>query len=229
MKKISNILIVLFLAMAFNGYSQGSTPPEFFEGKWELLIIGTPNGDSKMVANLARKGGKLTGDLSDPTGKMEEKIQISDIEEVADKITIFFTTQGYDVNVELSKVDKDNLKGSLMNMFDAKAVRIKENAAATDFYAGKWEIAVLGSPRGDIKFNTDLVRKDGKLTGDLVNPAEAAADKRPITKVEESAKKLVIYFMSSQGGEISIDLDKVDNDTLKGSLMNFEANAKRIK
>lgn len=100
-----------------------------------------------------------------------------------------------------------------------------QSAAPADFYAGKWEISVLGSPRGDIKFTTDLVRKDGKLTGVLVT----ADDKRPITKIEESATKLVIYFESSQAGEISIDLDKVDNDNLKGSLMSFEASAKRIK
>lgn len=102
---------------------------------------------------------------------------------------------------------------------------VSQNAAPADFYAGKWEINVLGSPRGDVKFTTDLVRKDGKLTGVLVN----ADDKRPITKIEESAKKLVIYFESSQAGEISIDLDKVDDNTLKGSLMTFEATAKRIK
>ena len=100
-----------------------------------------------------------------------------------------------------------------------------QSTAPADFYAGKWEINVLGSPRGDVKFTTDLVRKDGKLTGVLVN----ADDKRPITKIEESAKKLVIYFESSQGGEISIDLDRVDDNNLKGSLMSFEATAKRIK
>jgi hypothetical protein len=104
-----------------------------------------------------------------------------------------------------------------------------QSTAPADFYAGKWEISILGSPRGDVKFSTNLVRKDGKLTGELANPTDATEVKRPITKIEESAKKLVIYFESSQGGEISIDLDKVDDDNLKGSLMSFEATAKRIK
>lgn len=100
-----------------------------------------------------------------------------------------------------------------------------QSTAPADFYAGKWEISILGSPRGDVKFTTELVRRDGKLTGVLVN----ADDKRPITKIEESAKKLVIYFESSQAGEISVDLDKVDDNNLKGSLMSFDATAKRIK
>jgi hypothetical protein len=30
------------------------------------------------------------------------------------------------VNAELTKVDSDNLKGSLMGMFEAKAARVKE-------------------------------------------------------------------------------------------------------
>ena len=100
-----------------------------------------------------------------------------------------------------------------------------QSTASSDFYTGKWEIAVAGTPRGDIVFKTNLTRKDGKLTGELVTEDT----KRPITKIEESDKKLVIYFESSQGGEISIDLDKIDNNTLKGALMSFEANAKRVK
>lgn len=100
-----------------------------------------------------------------------------------------------------------------------------QTTTTTDFFAGKWEISILGSPRGDVKFNTNLVRKDGKLTGEMVS----TADTRLITKVEETATKLSIYFESSQGGEISIDLAKVDDNNLKGSLMSYDVTAKRIK
>jgi len=101
--------------------------------------------------------------------------------------------------------------------------------APTDFFAGKWEIALEGTPRGDVTFLTNLVRKDGKLTGELVDAADPANGKRVITKTVESADKLVIYFESSQGGEIALELTKVDADSLKGSLMSFEAKAKRVK
>jgi hypothetical protein len=104
-----------------------------------------------------------------------------------------------------------------------------QTAAPTDFYAGKWEIAVAGTPNGDVKFTTDLVRKDGKLTGELVNPDDKENGKRPITKVVENGDKISIYFDSVEAGELSIDLDKVDNDNLKGNLYNFETVAKRIK
>jgi hypothetical protein len=103
-------------------------------------------------------------------------------------------------------------------------------APPKDLFAGKWEILLTGTPNGDVKFLTNLTRKDGKLTGELVNPDDAANGTRAITKVEESGDKMAIYFMSSQGEEISINLAKVDNDNLKGSLMDsFEAKARRIK
>ncbi|ARK12674.1 hypothetical protein [Fibrivirga algicola] len=102
-------------------------------------------------------------------------------------------------------------------------------ATPADFYAGKWEVAIAGTPMGDVKLVADLVRKDGKLTGDLLNTADAASGKRPITKVDESADKLVLYFNSEQAGELAIELKKVDNDTLKGMLMSFDAAAKRMK
>jgi len=104
-----------------------------------------------------------------------------------------------------------------------------QTASATDFFAGKWEIALEGTPMGDVKFATNLVRKDGKLTGDLARAGEPNAEKRPITKIEETDKTLKIYFESSQGGEISIDLEKVDDNNLKGTLMDFTATAKRVK
>jgi len=100
---------------------------------------------------------------------------------------------------------------------------------APDFFAGKWEISVKDTPMGDMKFLTDLVRQDGKLTGELSVPVDASAPKRPITRVEETADKLVLYFESAEVGEIAIDLAKVDQDNLQGTLYTFEANAKRVK
>ncbi|HEY0109488.1 MAG TPA: hypothetical protein VGB67_07675 [Fibrella sp.] len=123
-------------------------------------------------------------------------------------------------------------KVSLLLLLFVLGISLKsfsQNATPVDFFAGKWEIAIVGTPMGDVKLSTDLIRKDGKLTGDLVNTADAASPKLPITKVEESADKLVLYFDSSQAGELSIELKKVDDDNLKGALMSFDASAKRMK
>lgn len=110
--------------------------------------------------------------------------------------------------------------GIIMNGFS-------QTAPSTDFFAGKWEITILGSPMGDIKFSTNLVRKDGKLTGELANADDANAEKRPIIRVAESAEQMKIFFESRQGGEVSIDLTKVDETHLKGSVAGYDATALR--
>ncbi|MFN8346935.1 MAG: hypothetical protein U0X91_18175 [Spirosomataceae bacterium] len=126
MKKTSALLILLLLGAAVNTFAQtAEKTTDFFAGKWEILVVGTPNGDAKFATDLIRKDGKLTGELKLAAGDVKENIPAT-VEEAEGKITLFFSTQGYDVNIELNKVDDNNLKGTLMNMFEAKAVRVKE-------------------------------------------------------------------------------------------------------
>ena len=126
MKKVSLFLFVFLLGVCLKGYSQTTPPTDFFAGKWEITIMGTPNGDAKMVADLTRKEGKLTGELKDPTGT-NPAMPITKIEEDAgNKITIHFdTAQAGEIGIELAKVDDDHLKGQLMSMFESTAVRVK--------------------------------------------------------------------------------------------------------
>ncbi|SFF20761.1 hypothetical protein [Spirosoma endophyticum] len=129
MKKVSLFLFVFMVALCVKGYSQTTTPPtDFFAGKWEITVVGLPDGDTKFVTDLVRKDGKLTGELKDPTGKKTEATPISKIEEEpGKKLTLYMdTTQAGEVPIELAKTDDDHLKGQLMNMFDATAVRIKK-------------------------------------------------------------------------------------------------------
>lgn len=127
MKKVSLFLVVFLLGVCVRGYSQAATPPtDFFAGKWEITIAGTPDGDTKMVTDLIRKDGKLTGELKDPTGKRTEATPITKVEEEGGKLTIHFdTTQAGEIAMELTKLDDDHLKGSLMNMFETTALRVK--------------------------------------------------------------------------------------------------------
>lgn len=127
MKKAGILFIFLFTAVVFKGYSQTAASTDFFAGKWEISVVGTPNGDSKLVTDLVRKDGKLTGELKDPTGQNPEALPINSIVEEPNKMTLYFTAQGTEVSLDLAKVDDSHLKGSVMGgMFDASAVRIKE-------------------------------------------------------------------------------------------------------
>ncbi|UFH51934.1 hypothetical protein [Spirosoma sp. KNUC1025] len=125
MKKVSLFLFIFFLGICVKGFSQATPPTDFFAGKWEITIVGTPEGDAKMVTELVRKDGKLTGELKDPTGT-RPVTPITKIEEAADKLSIFFdTAQAGVISIELAKVDDEHLKGSLMNMFESTALRVK--------------------------------------------------------------------------------------------------------
>jgi hypothetical protein len=138
MKKLSIVLFVLTFATLNNGFAQTAhiTPKpdsttaaalstDFYAGKWEVTFIGTPQGDAKMVATFTRVEGRLEGVISDPTGQIKESITMTSVDEGTDKITFNFKAQGYDIAVDLEKVDDDNLKGMMMNMFESKATRMK--------------------------------------------------------------------------------------------------------
>jgi len=125
MKKVSLFLVGFMLLLCAQGFSQAPANPAFFEGKWEVLIAGTPDGDAKLIADLVRTDGKLGGKLKDPANARPD-MPITQLKEEAEKITIYFDTdQAGEVAIELAKVDQDHLKGSLMGMFDSSAVRVK--------------------------------------------------------------------------------------------------------
>jgi hypothetical protein len=124
MKKLNfifTVIIGLFISVNVNA----QTKPDYYPGKWNVLVMGTPNGDSKMTFVLERKEGKLGGIVQDSTGK--EMTKITSVEEKDKTATLAFTVQSYDVTLTLDPIDDDHVKGSLMGMFDAKGVRVKED------------------------------------------------------------------------------------------------------
>lgn len=126
MKKFIALVFVLTTLFSASAFASKPDPTDFFAGKWKILVAGTPNGDVTFAANLIRKDGVLTGQLKIVGDDSLPLIDISKVEDSSDKVVIYFTIQSYDVNAELTKVDADNLKGSLMGMFEAKAARVKE-------------------------------------------------------------------------------------------------------
>ena len=123
MKKTGLLATLLISAMLLSSRAKAQSTTDYFPGKWKVTIYGTPNGDAFMYFLLQRKDGKLTGTVNDSTDK--EMTKITQVEEKDTTVTLYFTTQGYDVNINLNQVPADSVKGSLMGMFDAKGVRIK--------------------------------------------------------------------------------------------------------
>jgi hypothetical protein len=126
MKKFIALVFVLTTLFSTSTFAKQPDPTDFFAGKWKILVAGTPNGDVTFATNLIRKDGVLTGQLKIVGDDSLPLIDIAKIEDSSDKVVLYFTIQGYDVNTELTKIDSDNLKGSLMGMFEAKGTRVKE-------------------------------------------------------------------------------------------------------
>jgi hypothetical protein len=125
MKKLS-LFFAIAASLFLSGSAKAQSNADYFAGKWKITVFGTPNGDAVMFFLLDKKDGKLSGVVNDSTDK--EMTKITNIEEKDSTITTYFTAQGYDVNVLMERVGADSVKGNLMNMFDAKGYRVKENA-----------------------------------------------------------------------------------------------------
>jgi dipeptidyl aminopeptidase/acylaminoacyl peptidase len=102
------------------------------DGRWisyisfrDVLVKGLPNGDTHMKFNIAGSAGYMKGALLDTTAGHKD-IPLTKIEQDSDKVTLYFTAQGYDVSLLLAKKDDDHATGSLMGMFDADALRLKD-------------------------------------------------------------------------------------------------------
>ena len=75
MKKYISFLsgiFLLFLSLSAN--AQTKTGSDYFAGKWNIMVKGTPSGDRKMVFVLEKKDYPITGVVQDENGKELSKI-----------------------------------------------------------------------------------------------------------------------------------------------------------
>ena len=69
---------------------------------------------------------KITGYFkADPSGA---EVKMTSVAIEGDVLNCAFTISGYDVTLDLKKVDPDFSLGSLMGMFTAEAKRVKESS-----------------------------------------------------------------------------------------------------
>jgi hypothetical protein len=126
MKKLSvfiSILCIFFLSTGAKAQTQ--TGADYFAGKWNMLVKGLPNGDTKMLVILDKKDTTMTGVIQDSVGT--EISKFSKVELKENEVTVYFTAQGYDVYLLMTKKDDDHVTGSMMGMFDAEGIRAKSD------------------------------------------------------------------------------------------------------
>ena len=124
MKKLSSVFAGLFfLVLSFSANAQTKNV-DYFIGKWNVVVEGTPGGDAKMIVHVEKKDTVWSGAVLDTAST--EISKISKIEKGENSITVYFTSQGYDVNLLMERKDDDHVTGNMMGMFEAKGERIKE-------------------------------------------------------------------------------------------------------
>ena len=123
MKKFRSIFIGVFILLFTAGVKAQTANADYFAGKWSVLVKGLPNGDAKMFFVLEKKDTSMTGVVQDSTGTQISKID--KVELNGNTATVYFSAQGYDVNMAMTKKDDDHVTGSLMGMFDADGERVK--------------------------------------------------------------------------------------------------------
>ncbi|WP_346860846.1 hypothetical protein [uncultured Draconibacterium sp.] len=94
-----------------------------------------------------------------------------------------------------------------------------------DYFVGDWKVEVKGTPNGDATMVMHLERKEGKLTGEM---RTEGTDPAKLTQVDEKEGTITVYY-NSMGYDINFSFTKVDENKIKGSLMEmFEATGERI-
>lgn len=125
MKKLFALLVSpLFLLSAFNSAAQSKTGADYFVGRWNVFIPGTPIGDLKRIYIFEKTGDGLSGIVQDAsTGSTIAKF--SKLEVKADLVTVYYTANDIEVNVVLTKKDEDHFTGKVLDNYDATGERVK--------------------------------------------------------------------------------------------------------
>ena len=127
MKK-SGLLIAGFLLFIIPGglNAQIKSGYDFFAGKWNVTILGAPQGDVKMVVDFVKINDAVTASIKDSTGKDLYEVTHTKIDNDQAVIT-FIGSQGSDVPLTLKKKDETNITGDIMGMFNIEGRRLSKN------------------------------------------------------------------------------------------------------
>jgi hypothetical protein len=99
---------------------------DFFEGKWNIVVNSTPQGDVKMIVNFEKINNAVATSITDSTGKDLYKVTNTAFNNDQAVIT-FIGSQGSDVPLTLRKKDETSITGDIMGMFGVEGKRVSKN------------------------------------------------------------------------------------------------------
>ncbi|MEJ0030702.1 MAG: hypothetical protein WDO15_10185 [Bacteroidota bacterium] len=104
---MKTLFIITLLLITTEIFAQSQSDIDFFEGKWEITVKGTQNGDATVILVLDKGGDGLIGSVQDANGA--ELSKIARVIVGTNKLNLQFVVQGQGVNVELVKKDDDHV------------------------------------------------------------------------------------------------------------------------
>src|SRR5690606_12946159 len=109
-------------------------------------------------------------------------------------------------------------------------ITLDTNAQTTaDTFEGKWKVTIFDTPSGDAQLTFVFEKKEGKLSGVVLDPNGVEMSKVTEIALVENDKRLYGNFVA-ESYDLNIMLDLVDSDHVKGNVMDmFDASGVRIK
>lgn len=109
----------------------------------------------------------------------------------------------------------------------AVASSVKAQTANSEYFTGKWSVLLKGTPNGDAKLIFVVEKKVDSLVGIILDSTGTQISKIDKAEVKDST---VTYYFNAQGYDVSLVLNKKDDDHMTGSLLNmFDAEGERVK
>jgi hypothetical protein len=97
---------------------------------------------------------------------------------------------------------------------------VQAQSAPEDYFVGTWKVKAYGLPQGDTDMIIQFEKKDGKLSGGIVNAETKEVN--PFTKIDVAGNKVMAYFTApEQGIEVYLSLEKKDDTSVTGSIMDM--------
>jgi hypothetical protein len=101
------------------------------------------------------------------------------------------------------------------------ATPLQAQTTPEDYFAGTWKVKAYGLPDGDTELIIRFEKKEGKLSGGIVDGATNEVV-NPFTKVELAANKVTAFFIApEQQMEVYLTLEKKDDTQVTGSIMDM--------
>ena len=118
MKKL--IVILTLVSMAVSA-SASSNKGEFYIGKWNVEIKGTPGGDSKLVVELKKDGEKFKGTVQ---SEGDGTVDIKEATMTEEGMQISFKHGWFTVDLLMVREDDDHCNCKLAGHYNGESDRV---------------------------------------------------------------------------------------------------------